>query len=73
MVKKIDEKLITISKLQCNFRQKKLDYANFLSGNQLDLPLIANVMVSFPTVRKERVEIKNSQKRRNIIELDRYF
>lgn len=71
MERRIDDKLNTIHKLQANFRQKRFDYASLLSGNQLDLPPIASVFLSFPSAIKEKADIKNTPKRRNIIELDR--
>ena len=71
MERRIDDKLNTIHKLQANFRQKRFDYASLLSDNQLDLPPIASVFLSFPSAIKEKADIKNTPKRRNIIELDR--
>ena len=69
MTKKIDDKLLTISKMQANLRSKRIDYAAFLTGNHLDLPPINNVLVSFPP--QEKVDIKNTPKPKKIVELER--
>lgn len=70
--RKLDDKLLTISKMQANLRNKRIDYTTFLSGNQLDLPPINSVLVSFPTdAPQQRVGIKNTPKPKRIIEIDR--
>ena len=47
-LKVADNKLTTGSKLNLNNRQKRLQYAHFALGNQIDLPPISSVLVKFP-------------------------
>lgn len=59
--------------MRSTLRNKKVDYLTFLEANTLEFPQIANVLVTFPLVKCERNEIKNSHKRKSIVELDRYL
>jgi hypothetical protein len=65
-----ENKLTTSSKLplnNLNNRQKKLELATFALGNEIDLPPISSVLVRFPETNRERFDIKNSRKRKNIL------
>jgi hypothetical protein len=54
IAQRIDDKFITISRLQTNLRQKKLEYACFALGNSVDLPPITSVLLSFPAIKKQK-------------------
>jgi hypothetical protein len=58
--------LLTLARMQSTLRHRRIEHLSFLEASTIEFPPVASVTLAFPAIQTQRIEVKNSPRRRKL-------